>query len=81
MAHALQKLGHHVIIINFHSNSTTTPALVFRGFSDSNVQKLLRESIMRDHFKNCFKKIIVFGKSWGGKQALQVCESCSHLLS
>ena len=72
VADALHKKGHYVIIINFHSNPNTTPALFYGGFTDDNVQTLLRESIMKGYFGGRHKELILFGKSWGGKQAMQV---------
>mgnify|MGYP003386295535 CR=1 FL=1 len=72
VAHALQQKGHFVLLLNFHSNPSTTPALFFGGFSDANVQALLREAVMNGYFKGRHRELVVFGKSWGGKQAMQV---------
>jgi hypothetical protein len=74
VADSLCQKGHFVIIINFHSNPKTTPALFFGGFTDANVEQLLRESIMNGYFKGKHREIVLFGKSWGGKQAMQVRE-------
>lgn len=72
VAVALQQKGHFVIIINFHSNPATTPALFFGGFSDLNVQTLLRESVMGLLKSRSAAEMVLLGKSWGGKQAMQV---------
>jgi len=71
-AEALQMKGHHVVIVNFQSNLKTAPALLFGGFSDENIQEFLREAVMKGYFRGKHKDIILCGKSWGGKQAIQV---------
>jgi hypothetical protein len=45
---------------------------LFGGISDDDVQRLLRDAVMRDFFKSAHKQVVLFGKSWGGKQAMQV---------
>lgn len=79
-AEALRKKGYHVIIINFQSNPNTAPALLFGGFSDENIQEFLREAVMRGYLRGQYKDMIICGKSWGGKQAIQFAVSSPKLV-
>lgn len=66
-AEKLSQKGHRVIIIDFHSNEKTAPKLLWGGISDADVQRIVRDNIIFDEFKA--KKVVLLGKSWGGRQA------------
>jgi pimeloyl-ACP methyl ester carboxylesterase len=66
--------GFHACIINFHSNPKTKPSLVREaigaslGVSSSDISRIIRDVVV-DLYNS--KMVILFGKSWGGMQALK----------
>jgi pimeloyl-ACP methyl ester carboxylesterase len=59
--------GHVAAILNFHSNSSTKPGVIFGGIQPNDVSKIINEAVLRDYFRA--EKAIIMGKSWGGYMA------------
>jgi pimeloyl-ACP methyl ester carboxylesterase len=66
VADVLARNGCHVVIINFHSNPKSTPSLLYGGVSDEDVQQIIEVAMGYLGVKQTF----LFGKSWGGSQAI-----------
>jgi dienelactone hydrolase len=59
--------GYRVVIINFHSNAKTKPAVLFGDIASDDVNKII--ITIMDDFK--MEQIFLMGKSWGGGKAME----------
>ena len=79
VAEKLGARGYRVIIIDFHSNAKTKPKMVWGGISDFDVHLIIKESVISHLLGD--DKVILLGKSWGGRQAALFTQKYPNLVS
>ncbi len=71
VAEALAKRGMHVTVPNLHSNRATKPARVTEDAFDKIVTALIEGVLTTSGDAVRRTRVILMGKSWGGKQVLE----------
>jgi pimeloyl-ACP methyl ester carboxylesterase len=67
IAQPLSENGYIVVIINFHSNFNTKPALFIGGIQPNDVSRIINEAVLENVLHS--KRAVIMGKSWGGYHA------------